>query len=189
MTSLGTIRSKGVPVPPKRIREIRMIATKLRDIFGIRNCAYCDIVQILEYFGSTFLPDYAYEIVSDSDPLLKGKFAETFPQEQIIRIKESVYNKACEGDGLSRFTIAHELGHLFLRHKEDAPFARLMQYLPRPLETWRDAEWQADVFAAEFLMPYEIVKEMSTQEICNSCGVSRSAAETRREKLKKPNWQ
>lgn len=187
VTSLGTIRSKGIPVSPKRICDIRLIVTQLRNMFGISNEVFCDIVKIIEYLGSDYLPDYGYEIIPDNDPLLKGKFAETFPQEKIIRIKESVYNKACEGDGQSRFTIAHELGHLCLKHEADISFARQMP--PGPLVPWRDAEWQADVFAAEFLMPYEMVKGMSTQEICNSCGVSRSAAETRRQKLKKPNWQ
>ncbi len=189
MTSLGMIRSSGIPVSPKRIVDIRAVASNIRHIFGITNHVYCDIVQIMEYFGSDYLPDYGYEIISDTDPVLKGKFAETFPQDKIIRIKESVYNKACEGDGQSRFTIAHELGHLSLGHKEDISFSRQTKDFPKFLEPWRDSEWQADVFAAELLMPYPMVKNMSTQEIIKSCGVSFSAAETRRQKLQQLNWQ
>lgn len=53
-----------------------------------------------------------------------------------------------------RFTLAHELGHLFLKHTEA---------LAKPLETSfkearQDFEREADLFAGEFLMPAEDFK-------------------------------
>jgi len=61
----------------------------------------------------------------------------------------------------NRFTVAHELGHYFLHSKE----GEIELYGRRSGEDER-AEWEANWFAASFLMPQEIfltkVKELKT---------------------------
>lgn len=37
----------------------------------------------------------------------------TLYHQELIKIREDIYNKACDGDGFSRSTIAHELFHFF----------------------------------------------------------------------------
>jgi Zn-dependent peptidase ImmA (M78 family) len=52
-------------------------------------------------------------------------------------------------------------------------------------KVYEDAEWQADTFAAEFLMPTPHVCHCcSPEEILETFGVSYSAASTRWEKLR-----
>lgn len=180
------IRKPGLPVAPRRVKDIRMVTQLTRLIFGVKGC-FCDVVGILENFGTGHFADYNFEIIADNDAKLQNVWAITKPHEKTIKIKESVYNNACNGDSQSRFTIAHELGHLFLQHKLDETFAREKAY--GCIETWRDSEWQADTFAAEILMPKDLVRGLTIEEICKNCGVSYSAAETRLRKLNTASWQ
>lgn len=180
------IRKQGIPVVPKRVKDIRIAAQLTRLIFGIKE-HFCDVTRILENFGTKHFSEYSFEIVADNDPELKGKWAVTIPHKRTIKVKESVYDNACRGDKQSRFTIAHELVHLFLHHKFDEAFARENTY--GEVETWRDSEWQADTYAAELLMPKGLVDDLSVEEICEKCGVSSSAAETRKRKLSTTSWQ
>ena len=180
------IRKPGIPVAPKKVKDVRLVAQLTRLIFGVKGY-FCDVVGILENFGTGHFAEYKFEIIADNDPILKDKWAVTIPHEKTIRIKKSVYNNACEKDAQSRFTIAHELGHLFLHHKFDEAFAREKTY--GNIETWRDSEWQADTYAAELLMPKGLVDALSIEEVCEKCGVSYSAAETRLRKLNTTSWQ
>jgi hypothetical protein len=41
---------------------------------------------------------------------------------------------------------------------------------------YRDPEWQANTFAGELMAPYELVKDMSAEEIAVKCKMSRQAA-------------
>lgn len=68
-----------------------------------------------------------------------------------------------------RFTIAHELGHIIMKHTG----------LP-------DDEHEANIFASRLLMPACVLKEcnVSTEnEIMNMCGVSYTSAKIRLERL------
>lgn len=53
------------------------------------------------------------------------------------------------------------------------------------LPVFRNSEWQADTLAAELLMPYGAVKDMSSWKIELLYGVSHSAAQCRRDKIDK----
>mgnify|MGYP000952505712 FL=1 len=39
-----------------------------------------------------------------------------------------------------------------------------------------DPEWQANAFAGELMAPYDLVKNMSVEEISEKCGMSMTAA-------------
>lgn len=171
------IRKKGLPVFPRSIKDIRYVARSARILFGLQDLK-CNVVGILEIFGSFLLPEFSFEIVDDYDSSMQGKWAETFPDKKLIRVKNSVYERACKQDGQARYTLAHELGHLFLQHKViNNSFSRCNSKKNVPI--YYDSEWQADIFAAEFLMPFDLVKNMSIEHIVKNCGVTKSAAETR----------
>jgi hypothetical protein len=88
-----------------------------------------------------------------------------------------------------RFTIAHELGHLFLhfpkvkRDHPGCPMAATRRVDQNDLSQKR-TEWEANWFAAAFLMPEQPFREYyamahSTTETATKFGVSQSAAEVR----------
>lgn len=82
---------------------------------------------------------------------------------------------------VSRFTIAHELGHIFLGH------AIRKGYHSRNFDKQRpDIESEADMFAARLLAPACVLHELgitSAEEIAKVCNISITAAEYRAERM------
>lgn len=91
-----------------------------------------------------------------------------------------------------RFTIAHELGHLFLhfpkiiKNNKDAIMRATRRVNLHDKEKER-AEWEANWFAAEFLMPESIFREKydkgSISHVQQAFDVSESAAKVRAKSL------
>lgn len=73
-----------------------------------------------------------------------------------IKDREIVVSSRIENEGRLRFTCAHELGHQILHRRGATAFhdSSIMQANQSRLK-----EWQADKFAAAFLMPYPVVLE------------------------------
>lgn len=92
--------------------------------------------------------------------------------KRIIYIRESIFERACQGKGRDRFTIAHEIAHAMLLDEAKINFNRSSGKLP----CYKDPEWQANCLAGELLIPYELCKDMSVDEIVKKCGVSYEAA-------------
>ena len=85
-----------------------------------------------------------------------------------------VYNESLPQERLN-YSLAHELGHIVLRHDQNTPF----RY---------DAE--ADMFAARILMPTAVLKACkvtSAEEIAQICDVSMAAARKRWDRMKTLN--
>lgn len=77
----------------------------------------------------------------------------------LLMLSEKTYGGLEEGDPRSRFSLAHEIGHLVLHREELLEMSRIphheaalmrASHSHRPFE---DTEWQADAFAAALLMP------------------------------------
>ena len=49
----------------------------------------------------------------------------------------------------------------------------------KKLKPYENPEWQADTFASEFLMDYDLIQEMDYRRISEACGVSFGVAKTR----------
>lgn len=81
----------------------------------------------------------------------------------------------------SRFTLAHELGHIFLGHPLKAG------YHARTIDTERpEVERQADRFAADLLAPACVLWGLgvrTAEEIQTLCNISRTAAEIRMKRM------
>jgi len=94
----------------------------------------------------------------------------------------TIYLSPLSGERRSRFTIAHELGHYVLHSKAGK----------RPISVKRDGtgrvEWEANWFAAGFLMPAKAFRikcllGWGDSELAEYFGVSTHAVEVRRRSL------
>jgi Zn-dependent peptidase ImmA (M78 family) len=173
------IRKKGFKVPPLSTQKIREQAAYIRDVFKLgRNKV--NMIRFIEFVLPTFFPEFSYAVLTKDE--MGDDEARTYPDKYLIEIREDVYDAATDGDRRAQFTLAHEVGHLVLHAGLDKSvrFARSST----EHKIYEDSEWQADVFAAEFLMPYETaVLCKRADEISEKFEVSQSAAKTRFEKI------
>jgi hypothetical protein len=96
------------------------------------------------------------------------------------------YNDTKNNDGLTRFTIAHELGHIFLQHHNKTKTdIMLREGIAESL--YKAFENEANCFARNFLSPQPLVslitdisQNYSVQEIVMAFNISYPAAITRR---------
>ena len=90
-----------------------------------------------------------------------------------------VYNDS-ENSGRRRFTIAHELGHIFLGHELKGAHQRTFAKV-RPQE-----EIDADTFAVRLLAPACVLWGLNlhtSEEIAEVCGISKAAAINRAKRM------
>ncbi len=160
-------------VEAKTRKQLRQLAGDLRRYLGIENALWVPIVELLDVL-SEVLDDFSYEIVSD-DILPKDIHAETDIRTGHITIRESVYERACDGEGRDRMTIAHEIGHFvtlcLCGFKLQRNFSR------KVVKPFNDPEWHAKCFAGEFMIAYDLTEGMTPMQIAEVCGVSYDAAE------------
>lgn len=103
-----------------------------------------------------------------------SKHGETFPSKNLMRIREDIYLRAVDGEGRDRFTIAHEVGHLFMHEDDSVALCRLAP--GQQLKPFENPEWQADAFGGELLASSYLIKGMTPRDVKYKCGVSFSAA-------------
>lgn len=159
-------------VEPKSRMELRELARMLRRCLKLEDEKYFPITELLDVLPEIF-NNFSYEIVED-DELPAGTHADTDVRTGHIRIRESVYDGACNGAGRDRMTIAHELGHFFTLCFWEFRLER--NFSQREVKTFQDPEWQAKCFAGELLVPAHLMNGCSVDEIVAECGVSYAAA-------------
>ena len=119
-------------------------------------------------------------VVKDSDICLlrQGEDGKTYCNGSRWMIVYNDRNPIC----MSRFTIAHELGHIFLGHP-----LNYVRYLDSPVRAGRPpAEEQADSFAHRLLCPACVLWGLqlhTAEEIAQICDVERSIAEKRAKRM------
>lgn len=106
------MRRKREVADPLSRKEIRAFAKQLRKMLGLEGTLWIPVVELLDILADK-LPGFNYEIVPDNE-LPDDTHACTDTSNGLIRIKESVYEGACDGKGRDRMTIAHEIAHFFL---------------------------------------------------------------------------
>jgi len=168
--------SKMAAMPLSR-QNIRVIANVVREIAN--SGTMFNVLQFLEIKLLDIDPQFELHIVEDSE--IEGCYAKACPDKHLIIISASVYDGACNNNGRHRFTICHELGHYLLHGAETTYFPRL----GRELRAYEDPEWQANTFAGELLVPEDIAKNFSADEIVKMCGVSRQVALIQKEQVSK----
>lgn len=96
------------PLSRQNLRELaKIIRIKLKI-----NTLFFPVVELLDVLSRMF-EKFNYEIVEDSN-MPKDVHADTNSVTGHIRIRQSVYDNACAGNGRDRMTIAHEIAHFFL---------------------------------------------------------------------------
>jgi len=160
---------RGVKVPIRSRKNIRRVSDRLRIALGLRD-PYIDIERLLEHRLDEM--GLVYDIADHQE--LSGNEAVTVPERNEIIIRSDVYQALRRGEHRARFTVVHEIGHWFLHHGvglASNPTAGRHQF-------FEDSEWQADCFAAEFLMPAGIVARgfFTGNAVSQEFGVSLEAA-------------
>lgn len=158
-------------VPAKSRSDIRRFANSIRDLFGIDHSQPFPVMEFLEFALPRVFPDFELEILSVEE--MGEKHGETLHDRRIIRIREDIYDRACNGEGRDRFTVCHEMGHLFMHAHLDVSMARTRGKYP----AYESSEWQANAFAGELLMPHDAIVGMDIWEVADRFLVSESAAE------------
>lgn len=151
-------------------KKIRGIAKKIREIFNITEYSF-PIVEFIDLVLPQLDEEFSLSVVEPSE-LPPGHYAVTYPDKHEMLIRRDVYDNAALGDGRSRFTLCHELFHYLFHTSENISFARADEKLP----PYIDPEWQANTFAAELMIPFDLVKGMNEDEIIKKCNVSRQCA-------------
>ena len=159
---------------PLSRQDIRNMANRLRKQLGISPKKPVDVIRLLEMLFPAAYGDsgFRYEILPPEE--MGELHGLTDPINRVIYIREDVYDNAAQGKGRDRMTIAHELAHYLLHRSIRLGLARRTEgeSIPR----YKDPEWQATAFAAEFLMPADEIRHMSIYDIASTYGVSRQAA-------------
>jgi hypothetical protein len=159
-------------VEAKSREDLRNLALSLRKKLKLDNEMYFPIVKLLDVFTIVF-SSFDYEIVDDSE-LDPEVHAETDVVTGKMLIKQSIYDRAYNGEGRDRMTIAHEIGHYFTICECGFKLSRC--YKNKKPITFRDPEWQAKCFAGELTVPAHLMYNKSVDEIIELCGVSEDAA-------------
>jgi len=125
-------------------------------------CARCQNTKVMSFHEARHLFD-------DFEPLWDGPSRMAFAMRRALNGK--IHNlilwndeEMSPGSGLYRFSLAHELGHIVLRHSQDASYV---------------AELEANCYAQHLLCPrpvLEVLQPRGYLEISYLCGVSRDAA-------------
>ncbi|MBH0156777.1 ImmA/IrrE family metallo-endopeptidase [Fictibacillus sp. 5RED26] len=157
---------------PTSRKSIRDLTYAIRRALDLHEEKFFPIVQFLELLLPKISPSFSMEVVPIEE--LKYEYGVTFPEKNVIRLREDVYLNAIEGIARDRFTVAHEIGHLFLHKPGSIALARSQKADSIP--AFKSPEWQANTFAAELLAPAHLIKGLSIKEVALSCGVSLDVA-------------
>lgn len=153
---------------------LRQYALSIRKKLGLENIMKFPVLEFLEVFPYLIGDeDFYYEIVPD-DLFPKGIHAQYDVMENCIAIKSSVYEGAVADQGRDRMTITHELSHTLIIKHSGIKVNRC--FSGEKIITYQDPEWQAKCLAGELMIPANLVKGMSPNQVAADCGVSYQAA-------------
>ena len=155
----------------KSRKQLRILAEIVRDSLKLNDCIKFPIVETLDVFSKIW-PNFSYEIVENHE-LPRSVHADTDIITGHIRIKQAIYDGACDGNGRDRMTIAHEVCHFITLCILGF---RVQRNFGKPLRPCEDPEWQAKCMAGELMINRRLTKNMKPHEIAEACGVSLDAA-------------
>lgn len=147
--------------------KIAKIAAIIRKNLGIEKQLYFPIIEVIELLAAE-CNDFNFEIVECDE--LQDTYATTNTHDNIIHIRQDVYDRAVKGNPRDRFTLCHELGHFFLHRPGTISNAR------GSVPKYCEPEWQANAFAGELMAPRNLIQHMDIDSIARECGMSHQAA-------------
>ena len=162
--------------------ELRNYAKIFRYLFGINDDTLSfPVIEALERIPDVF--EGTSVVIVEDDELPINIPARCYPDEVgnfTIEIKNSVYMGAyAKKIGAYLVHICHEMCHVFQYKIGYTPIME-RSFNNNELPAYVSVEWQAKALCGEVMMPYEATKNMSTEEIVNKYGVSKSSAQYRK---------
>ena len=180
---IGTGPRGGFRVPGLRIENIRNAADGFRNFLNIGDEPQkVNLGSFLDMLSVKYSVNY--DVLESHEMPNPGIEACWEPESMTMYIRSDVFSNVCNDSPRSRFTVIHELGHGLLAHRRTINRTNEK----RKVEIYEDSEWQADQFAAEFLMPLESIhkfKLKTASQIENQFNVSTPAAIRRVNQLMK----
>lgn len=175
-------KPKGFKVAPRNWKAINKEASKIRDVYKVYSGEkdnYFDVVAFVEFLAAK----NAIELEILENHILGDVAAEVIPayggRLPTLKVQEEVYDGAYEGTAFGRFTLAHELGHLFLH--VDQPISLHLSTGGQSHRFFEDSEWQANSFAGSLLVDLKAIDTSpslrSVSAIQKEFGVSKKPAE------------
>lgn len=166
------------------IVKLRDMAKETRAMLGLSQDQPVSMAKIYD-FASLRIDGFEYEVKDNDDPCFQyGDEAFYDINLKKIVVKEYVFKEACNHpSSRSQYTLAHEFGHSIPSNVFHLKLCR--ENKKEKIPPYEDPEWQADTFAAEFLMPFDECIKMSPEEISLRFGVSKECSEVRKEKVMK----
>lgn len=110
---------------PRSRYDIEQVAYNIRKTLKLENNLYFPIVEFIENILPQINTNFSYQYCKWGD-MPPNTYAFYNPTENIMYIREDVYEAACKDDGRHRFTLAYEFGHYFL-HSEGVILRRSVQ--------------------------------------------------------------
>lgn len=155
-----------------QVREISKFARKMLKIKTVK----FPVLKALEKLIDKFPNNLYYRILPD-DEFGTNVMAELVPEGNdvyCIKIRETVYEKAVNGDRASLGFICHEMCHFILIHifeagpvlyKGENGLAYARSFKDKELPRYKSMEWQAMALCGEIMIPYERCKDYSFKQI------------------------
>jgi hypothetical protein len=175
--------SDAFEVPPLSRKDIRAFTDQIRARLGITT-PYFPILRVVELVLPKLVEGFYLEVCDEAEMTRRfgrGCHGMTFPDENVMHIREDVYNRARHDQGRDRLTIAHELAHLLLH--SGLRFARRAS---ASTPAYASSEWQANAFAGELLVSHRHVSQCRTlHDAARLFKVSVAAAEKQWEVFRK----
>jgi len=171
-------------VPTLSDEAVERIAERIGHLLTSGEPMPLDLLEILRRKASIVDELRGLEIICRPDVEMDRADAFAIPDQKRIFVATTVYQKMENLAPRALMTLAHELGHVALRHR--APAARMhgAQKTMSTIPASQSAEHQAKVFAAAFQMPSSVVDRTSTPDaIARRFNVSLEAARIRLEQL------
>ncbi len=108
---------RSIPLSRKKIQYVTLL---LRNRLNLSLDEPFPVIKFLEFV----LPRLGYTIEICENTFMKENYALTLPDKKTLKIREDVYELAVQGFPRHLFTIAHEIGHIFLHDNESISLAR-----------------------------------------------------------------
>lgn len=182
MTTLGTAsRSRsptGLRVAAKSYKQLEEVAEGIRPLLPTvaGDPFKIDAARVLE----ETLPRAGFQYYIEKNEVLKECAGFSWPEHQLVVLRQDVYDGLYEGNVFSRSTVIHELSHIVLDHAttlyRGAPVGRHRFF--------EDSEWQANSLTAAIMMPIEACDAAdSIADLGSMCGTSMPASTYRIQRL------
>ncbi len=175
-------------VSPLSIKKIEAQALEIRKALQVKE-AFFPLIKVVEIALPKLFPEFVIDIRTTEEMTSlygSGTLAMTTPAEMTLELREDVYEGLLAHNGRCRYTVAHELGHLFLH--QNTGFARFD--FQGKMRIYESSEWQADNFAAELLAPLDLTADCDCLEaVATLFGISKQAAEIRWKAIEKYRTQ